>query len=63
MKLRKRVRDEVNINNAELPWRRLPMWLLLRVATHRQLQPRFGNDNGRACYKTLMATIIAQFLR
>ena len=30
-RLRKRVRDDVNIQHAEFPWRRLPFWLVLRV--------------------------------
>ncbi|KAK9425871.1 hypothetical protein SUNI508_12849 [Seiridium unicorne] len=62
VKLRKRIRDDVNINNAELPWRRLPAWLLLRVATQRQLQIRLGCEDGRACYKILISTVLAQFL-
>lgn len=57
-KLRKRVRDDVNINNAEIPWRRLPFWLLLRVATHRQLQSRLGDEDGRAVYKTIMSMVL-----
>ncbi|KAK6605240.1 hypothetical protein H4I95_05046 [Botrytis cinerea] len=36
-RLRKRVRDDVNFHNAESPWRRLPFWLILRVAIQRQL--------------------------
>lgn len=31
-KLRKRVRDDVSFHKALLPWRRLPFWLVLRVA-------------------------------
>jgi hypothetical protein len=58
-RLRKRVRDDVNIQRAELPWRRLPFWLVLRVATQRQLHLVLGDEAGRACYKFLIATILA----
>ncbi|KAF2837131.1 hypothetical protein M501DRAFT_1007010 [Patellaria atrata CBS 101060] len=34
VKLRKRVRDSVSIDRAELPWRRSPFWLIMRVAIH-----------------------------
>jgi Protein of unknown function (DUF3638) len=61
-RLRKRVRDDVNIQKAELPWRRLPFWLVLRVATQRQLCLALGNETGRACYKFLICTILAQLL-
>lgn len=60
--LRKRVRDDVNIENAELPWRRLPFWLILRVSIHRQLLFFLGNESGRACYKFLICTVLAQLL-
>ena len=62
LRLRKRVRDDVNIQNAELPWRRLPFWLVLRVATQRQLSLMLGNESGRACYKFLICTVLAQLL-
>jgi hypothetical protein len=61
-RLRKRVRDDVNIQNAEFPWRRLPFWLILRVATQRQLSLTLGNETGRACYKFLICTVLAQLL-
>ncbi|RYP37538.1 hypothetical protein DL767_002846 [Monosporascus sp. MG133] len=61
-RLRKRVRDDVTIKNAELPWRRLPFWLVIRVATRRQLSLLLDNDTGRACYKFLICIVLAQFL-
>jgi hypothetical protein len=61
-RLRKRVRDDVNIQRAELPWRRLPFWLVLRVAVQRQFHFVLGDEAGRACYKFLVATFLAQFL-
>jgi hypothetical protein len=36
-RMRKRVRDNVHIQKAELLWRRNPSWLILRVATHADL--------------------------
>ena len=61
-RLRKRVRDDVSIQNAEFPWRRLPFWLILRVATQRQLFLAHGDETGRACYKFLICTVLAQLL-
>lgn len=61
-RLRKRVRDDVNIQNAEFPWRRLPLWLVLRVATQRQLCLTLGNETGRACYKFLTCAVLTQLL-
>jgi len=61
-RLRKRVRDDVNIQNAEFPWRRLPFWLILRVAIQRQLILALGNEPGRACYKFFICTVLAQLL-
>jgi len=61
-RLRKRVRDDVNIQDAKSPWRRQPLWLILRVATQRQLCLTLGNATGRACYKFLICTVLAQLL-
>ncbi|KAI1854474.1 hypothetical protein JX266_000592 [Neoarthrinium moseri] len=62
-KIRKRVRDDVNINRAEIPWRRHPFWLMLRVASQRQLHTRLGNVDGRSCYKVLISAVLCQFLK
>lgn len=61
-RLRKRVRDDVNIHAAELPWRRLPFWLVLRVAIQRQLCLALGNEPGRVCYKFFICAVLAQLL-
>lgn len=61
--LRKRVRDDVNLlEAASLPWRRLPFWLVLRVAAQRQLSISLG-QSGRACYKLLMNIFFAHLLK
>ncbi|KAI1855789.1 hypothetical protein JX265_012234 [Neoarthrinium moseri] len=60
--LRKSIRDDVNINNAELPWRRLPFWLVLRVASQRQLSLELGNQQGRFAYKCLMGILFSSLL-
>ncbi|KAH0566486.1 hypothetical protein GP486_000104 [Trichoglossum hirsutum] len=62
-RIRKRVRDDVNMRSAEIPWRRLPLWLVLRVAAQRQLCLTLGDETGRACYKFLIATVLAELLR
>ncbi|PNP55340.1 hypothetical protein THARTR1_04482 [Trichoderma harzianum] len=60
-KLRKRVRDDVNFVTGSLPWRRLPFWLVLRVAAQRHLNLSLGKS-GRACYKLLMAVFFSELL-
>ncbi|KAI1778973.1 hypothetical protein F4818DRAFT_455215 [Hypoxylon cercidicola] len=60
--LRKRVRDDVNIQDANLPWRRLPFWLILRVASQRQFCLILGNQRGRIAYKFLVCLILAELL-
>ncbi|KAL3476021.1 hypothetical protein BJX99DRAFT_258915 [Aspergillus californicus] len=60
-RLRKRVRDDVCWDNAELPWRRSPFWLALRVCIQR-LFLRLGASMGRVLYKTLMCALMAQLL-
>ncbi|KAM0145804.1 hypothetical protein ACHAQE_011068 [Botrytis cinerea] len=61
-RLRKRVRDDVNFHNAESPWRRLPFWLILRVAIQRQLCLDLGTKYGQICYKFLICIFLAQLL-
>ncbi|KAI1383848.1 uncharacterized protein F4822DRAFT_438664 [Hypoxylon trugodes] len=61
--LRKKVRDEVNIRSADLPWRRLPFWLVLRVAAQRQLCQTLGNEQGRIGYKVLICLLLSELLR
>ncbi|KAI0849370.1 hypothetical protein F5Y00DRAFT_261507 [Daldinia vernicosa] len=61
--LRKRVRDDVNFQTADLPWRRLPFWLVLRVAAQRHLCLALGNEQGRICYKLLICLLLADLLK
>ncbi|TGO40912.1 hypothetical protein BHYA_0029g00210 [Botrytis hyacinthi] len=61
-RLRKRVRDDVNFHNSEFPWRRLPFWLVLRVAIQRQLCLELGDKYGQICYKFLICIVLAQLL-
>ncbi|KAM4058388.1 very large low complexity protein [Hirsutella rhossiliensis] len=63
IRVRKRVRDDVNIYKGESPWRRDPSWLALRVAVQRQLCLSMGNENGRASYKFLICAVLAQLLK
>jgi len=62
IRIRKRVRDDTNLMKAELPWRRSPFWLVLRVSIHRHLQLFLGSTTGRACYKFLVVILLTQFL-
>lgn len=66
-KLRKRVRDDVNIDvdkgkGAVKPFRRHPFWLVLRVALERQLSLSLGDIEGRACYKFIVCIVLAHLL-
>jgi hypothetical protein len=60
--LRKQVRDDVNLGVANIPWRRLPFWLVLRVATQRQLCFTLKHDKGQIAYKCLMAIVLTELL-
>lgn len=66
-KFQKRVRDDVNIEvqsktGSTLPFRRHPFWLILRVAVQRHLILSMGYHSGRALYKSLIATVLAQLM-
>ena len=62
--LRKRVRDDVNfISGNERPWRRLPFWLVLRVALQRHLCTVQGGESGRAHYKYLVCLMLSQLVK
>lgn len=60
--LGKRVRDDVCWDDAELPWRRSPFWLVLRVCIQRLLYLRLGAIFGRPLYKFLMCSLLARLL-
>ncbi|KAI8958454.1 hypothetical protein F5Y11DRAFT_362710 [Daldinia sp. FL1419] len=55
--LKKRVRDDVCWFSSAVPWRRLPYWLVLRVAISRYLAMMLGGAHGRIHYKFLMCII------
>jgi hypothetical protein len=57
----KHVRDEINIGNDRHPWRRSPLWLVLRVALQTVLYRAFPNQEGRFEYKNLMLYLVAEF--
>ncbi|KAI0472258.1 hypothetical protein F4859DRAFT_98378 [Xylaria cf. heliscus] len=60
--LRKRIRDDVNLTNTNMPWRRLPFWLVLRVAAQRHLCFTLGAEQGQIAYKYLIAILLAELL-
>lgn len=57
----KRTREEVLWRNAEAPWRRSPMWLLIRVVLQLVLERCKGGS--RLLYKQTMAFIMSQCLQ
>ncbi|KAL4077918.1 hypothetical protein J3A83DRAFT_4369323 [Scleroderma citrinum] len=50
-RISKRIGDDVMWNNSRLPWRRSPLWLIIRVAVQTTLK---RNTQGRNTYKTFM---------
>ncbi|EQB57807.1 hypothetical protein CGLO_02015 [Colletotrichum gloeosporioides Cg-14] len=60
--LRKRVRDDVCWNRAEKPWRRLPLWLVIRVGIQRYLSTALDAESGRLEYKFYIAVVLSKFL-
>ena len=61
--LKKRVHDDVLWNSADMPWRRLPFWLTLRVTLQRHLCDALGADRGRLEYKFLQCVIHLHLLK
>ncbi|KAI1080316.1 hypothetical protein F5B20DRAFT_589398 [Whalleya microplaca] len=55
--LQKRIKDDVCWFNSESPWRRLPYYLVLRVAIARYLATMLGGSHGRIQYKFLMCIV------
>lgn len=65
--LRKRVRDDVLWHDSAIPWRRLPLWLITRVAIQRHLQRRLCNceldsDRARLEYKIFTCLVLSRLL-
>lgn len=58
----KQLRDEVYWDKAEIPWRRSPFWLLLRVSIQRHLFDNHGEHGGTVLYKLLTCLVISQLL-
>ncbi|KAI9666766.1 MAG: hypothetical protein M1831_001542 [Alyxoria varia] len=56
--IKKRIRDDVVWKSADKPWRRSPVWLVLRVALQRHLYHLFGQGFGYVQYKTFLVSVI-----
>ncbi|KAG8361093.1 hypothetical protein FVEN_g899 [Fusarium venenatum] len=64
--LRKRIRDDIVLDKSELPWRRSPYWLVLRVTLGRLLSALAGGTHesiGRVYYKFIICTVLADLLK
>jgi hypothetical protein len=62
-RIRKRVRDDVCWSDgAKFPFRRLPLWLVLRVGLRRYFHLLFGDEAGRVHYKFFIASILSGLL-
>ncbi|RSL53391.1 hypothetical protein CEP54_010421 [Fusarium duplospermum] len=63
--VRKRVRDDVVLDSSDVPWRRSPYWLVLRVTAARILSAMLGDIDeriGRVYYKFLICVVLANLL-
>ena len=66
--LNKRVCDDVNLGTGMRPWRRLPIWVVLRVSAQGHLCKALGDSKkgnrtqGRACYNFLISLLLVGFL-
>lgn len=61
--VRKRIKDDVCWHDAEVPWRRSPFWLALRVCAQRLLCLLLGAVPGHMQYKFLLCCLMAQLLQ
>ncbi|KAL2826898.1 hypothetical protein BJY01DRAFT_255875 [Aspergillus pseudoustus] len=61
-RIRKRVRDDVCWSDAYLPWRRSPLYLVIRVGVQRMLYASNGPDAGRLYYKLFVCMLHFQLL-
>jgi hypothetical protein len=59
VRFHKCTRDDVLWSNALRPWRRSPLWLMIRVA----LQSTLAVDGNNTCYKSFMIFLMGQILR
>ncbi|KAH8656255.1 hypothetical protein BGZ61DRAFT_372728 [Ilyonectria robusta] len=65
-RLRKRVRDDVVLDASEIPWRRSPYWLVLRVTLGRILSALLDDAHeamGRVYYRFIICAVLANLLR
>jgi hypothetical protein len=64
--VRKKVRDDVVLGSSEVPWRRSPYWLVLRVALRRMLLELLDHKcagMGRVYYKFIICAMLADILK
>ncbi|KAM0369329.1 hypothetical protein ACHAPY_011037 [Fusarium culmorum] len=64
--IRKRVRDDVVLDKSEMPWRRFPYWLVLRVTIRRILSTLLDDTHegiSRVYYKFIICAVLADLLR
>ncbi|KAF4990601.1 hypothetical protein FGRMN_8360 [Fusarium graminum] len=64
--IRKKVRDDVVLGSSEVPWRRSPYWLVLRVGLRRMLREVLDHKHdgtGRVYYKFIICAMLAELLK
>lgn len=58
-RIQKRIADDVLWDNAEIPWRRSPLWLVVRVTLQTSLK---SSTHGHSQYKAFMVLFMARIL-
>ncbi|KAL4804856.1 hypothetical protein BDV18DRAFT_161949 [Aspergillus unguis] len=56
----KHIRDEVNYSEGTLPWRRSPLWFVVKVSIQTILYRAFPGCEGRTEYKNFMLYLVSQ---
>ncbi|KAK8198156.1 uncharacterized protein BKA78DRAFT_247113 [Phyllosticta capitalensis] len=59
-RVQKLVRDEVNWDDSALPWRRSPLWLVIRVSISLVLEYNLHKTSAKTHYKNFIAFLIAE---
>ncbi|KAG5729437.1 hypothetical protein E4T56_gene6157, partial [Termitomyces sp. T112] len=59
-RIEKRVRNEIMWRNTYTPWRRSPLWLIIRIAIQTTLQR--ASSSGRAEYKAFIIFLLTDFV-
>ncbi len=60
--IQKKIRDDVLLKSAELPFRRSSLYFCLKVFLNLRLEKEFGKNEGKIYYKSLILYILCALL-